>query len=137
MYDVADRMLGNFGERLSEYTMERFRRRELRICMGRHIEGFEGGGMWVKEDGVVRFGVAVWCVGNKACGLVEDLDVRKSKGGIERVLTDSYLRVLKPGKDREVVGGVYAPGMRLILMDIRYPLRLRWRSRRGSFLRDT
>ena len=71
VYDVADRMLGQFGEKLSEYAMEKFRRRNVRICMGRKIEGFESGVMKVKEDGNVRFGMAVWCAGNKATGLVE------------------------------------------------------------------
>jgi NADH:ubiquinone reductase (non-electrogenic) len=113
VYDVADTLLGMFGERLSEYAMERFKRREgVNVCMGRHIEGFERGMMKVKEDGEVGFGVAVWCAGNKACGLVEGLDVRKSEGGMERVMTDRFLRVLQKGKESgdEVVDGAYALG---------------------------
>jgi NADH:ubiquinone reductase (non-electrogenic) len=111
VYDVADRMLGQFGERLSEYAIERFRRREgVSVCMGKHIEGFKSGVMSVKEDGEVGFGVAVWCAGNKACGLVEGLDVRKSEEGMERVVTDRWLRVLKSGGGGEVVDGVYALG---------------------------
>jgi NADH:ubiquinone reductase (non-electrogenic) len=113
VYDVADRVLGQFGERLSSYAMERFRRREgVSICMGRHILKFERGIMRVREDGEVGFGVAVWCAGNKACSLVEELDVRKSEGGMERVMTDRFLRVLKSGGKggEDVVDGVYALG---------------------------
>ena len=114
VYDVADRMLGQFGEKLSEYAMEKFRRRNVRICMGRKIEGFESGVMKVKEDGNVRFGMAVWCAGNKATGLVDELDTRKSEGAMERVLTDRWLRVLKPegtkGQGGQYFEDVYALG---------------------------
>ncbi|KAN0122109.1 FAD/NAD(P)-binding domain containing protein [Hyaloscypha variabilis] len=100
VYDVADRMLGQFGEKLSEYAMEKFRRRDVRVCMGREIEGFEIGIMSVKDEGEVKFGVAIWCAGNKATSLVEGLDVRKGEGAMQRVCTDRLLRVLKPeGKE--------------------------------------
>ncbi|TVY35031.1 External alternative NAD(P)H-ubiquinone oxidoreductase B1, mitochondrial, partial [Lachnellula subtilissima] len=115
VYDVADRMLGSFGEKLSEYAMERFRKRHVHIRMGRHIEGVEEGVLKIKEDGRVGFGLCVWAAGNKASGLVQGMDVRKSEGGMERVLTDRWLRVLKPKKesdeeDRGLVEGVYALG---------------------------
>jgi NADH:ubiquinone reductase (non-electrogenic) len=100
VYDVADRMLGQFGEKLSEYAMEKFRRRDVKVCMGREIEGFERGVMSVKDEGEAKFGVAIWCAGNKATSLVEGLDVRKSEGAMQRVCTDRLLRVLKPeGKE--------------------------------------
>ncbi|KAE8441305.1 hypothetical protein EG329_005535 [Mollisiaceae sp. DMI_Dod_QoI] len=109
VYDIADRMLGSFGERLSEYAMERFRRRDVKICMEKHIERFESWIMKVKEDGDVRFGLAVWYTGNKAGEVVESLDVKKNDGG-QRLLTDKYLRVLKNEKDGDVVDGIYALG---------------------------
>ncbi|KUJ18566.1 FAD/NAD(P)-binding domain-containing protein [Mollisia scopiformis] len=107
VYDIADRMLGQFGEKLSEYAMEKFRRRDVRICMGKHIQGFEKGVMNVKEDGEVKFGTAVWCTGNKAGGLVEDLEVKKDESG-QRMLTDRWLRVLS--KKKGVVDSVFALG---------------------------
>lgn len=110
VYDVADRMLGMFGEKLSEYAMEKFRKRDVKVRMGRHIEGVEKGVLKIKEDGHVGFGVCVWATGNKASKLVEDMDVRKSEGGMERILTDRYLRVLRKGDGSEVVDGVYALG---------------------------
>ncbi|TVY12942.1 putative NADH dehydrogenase, partial [Lachnellula arida] len=115
VYDVAERMLGAFGEKLSEYAMERFRKREVRVRMGRHIEGVEEGVLVIKEDGRVGFGVCVWAAGNKVSGLVQGMDVRKSEGGMERVLTDRWLRVLsskagKEGDEGGVLEGVYALG---------------------------
>lgn len=112
VYDVADRMLGQFGERLSEYAMERFRRRGVGVKMGKEIEGFREGRMSVKGEGEVRFGVAVWCAGNKATTLVEGLEVRKSEGAMQRVLTDKYLRVLKPENEEgeSYLENVYALG---------------------------
>ncbi|KAH7364683.1 pyridine nucleotide-disulfide oxidoreductase-domain-containing protein [Rhexocercosporidium sp. MPI-PUGE-AT-0058] len=109
VYDVADRMLGMFGEKLSEYAMEKFRRRNVNVCMGRHIERFEEGVMSVKEDGEVGFGVAVWAAGNKICGLVQGMQgVRRDEGG--KVVTDRFLRVLIEDTGAGVVEGVYALG---------------------------
>jgi NADH:ubiquinone reductase (non-electrogenic) len=87
VYDVAERMLGQFGEKLSEYAMEKFRRRDVRVCMKRKTEGFERGVMKV---------IAVWCAGNKATKMVEELDVRMSDGAMRRIVTDQYRRVLEP-----------------------------------------
>jgi NADH:quinone reductase (non-electrogenic) len=107
VYDVADRMLGQFGERLSEYAMERFRRRGVGVRMGKKIERFEKGVMRVEGEGEVGFGVAVWCAGNKATELVEGLGARKSEGSMKRVLTDRYLRVLKPEEKDEGVDNYF------------------------------
>ncbi len=42
-------MLGQFGEKLSEYTMEKFRRRDVKVYMRRHIEVFEKGVMKLRR----------------------------------------------------------------------------------------
>lgn len=88
VYDIQDKILGMFGQKLSEYAMEKFRRRDVNVCMERHIESVSAGSMRVKEDGDVRFGIAVWATGNKACKLVEDLEARKTEEGMERIVTD-------------------------------------------------
>jgi NADH:ubiquinone reductase (non-electrogenic) len=112
IYDVADRVLGQFDDRLSEYAMQQFRSRpSVSLRTGRHIEAVEKNCLKVKEEGTIGFGVCVWAVGNKACALVESLDVKKSKEGLERILTDRYLRVLPSSKTSSApVPGVYALG---------------------------
>jgi len=132
IYDVADRMLGNFGEALSEYAMEKFRKRNVEVAMGKHIEGFEKGIMKVKEDGEIKFGVAVWAAGNKMSSLVNDLGVRKAKGG--KVATNRLLQVLKQieGEEElkdedkekaftEPMEGVYALGDAADIIDAPLP----------------
>lgn len=113
IYDVADRVLGAFGEKLSEYAMSQFRARDsVKIRTGRNIESVEENYLHVKEDGKVGFGVCVWAVGNKVCSLVEDLDVRKTEG-LPRIATDRYLRVFAPSKDensKRLIPNVYALG---------------------------
>lgn len=109
VYDIADRMLGQFGEKLSEYAMEKFRKRDVKIRMGKHIQGFGSGVMKVKEDGEVKFGAAVWCTGSKAGSVVEKLEVKKNEAG-QRVLTDRWLRVLQEGDGDGEVEGAYALG---------------------------
>jgi NADH dehydrogenase FAD-containing subunit len=113
VYDVADRVLGQFGEKLSEYAMSQFRARgSVNIRTGRNIEAVEANCLRVKEDGKVGFGVCVWAVGNKVCSLVEELDVRKTDG-LPRIATDHFLRVFAPGEEdekREAIANVYALG---------------------------
>jgi NADH:ubiquinone reductase (non-electrogenic) len=58
----------------------------------------------VKEEGRVGFGVYVWAIGNKSCKLVEDLAVKKSEKGVQRTMTDSYLRVLQPSDSNSESG---------------------------------
>ncbi|KAG0651188.1 putative NADH dehydrogenase [Hyphodiscus hymeniophilus] len=113
VYDVADRLLGQFGEKLSQYAMSQFTAREnVTICTERHIEEVHKDALIVKEEGRVGFGVCVWAVGNKACKMVEELNVRKTEKGIERILTDSHLRVLQPDSKsgNKVLEGVWALG---------------------------
>jgi len=85
---MQDKILRIFGEKLAEYAIEKSRMRDVNVCRERHIEGFERRFMHVKEVGEVKFGVAIWATGNKACNLVEGLDVKKTEKGMERVITD-------------------------------------------------
>ncbi|APA08340.1 hypothetical protein SS1G_13269 [Sclerotinia sclerotiorum 1980 UF-70] len=95
IYDVADRLLGQFGEKLSEYAMEKFENRgDVHVKTGKHIQEIKRNSMLIKEEGEVPFGVVVWAVGNTAGKLVEGLECRKSEG-LQRILTDKWLRVLK------------------------------------------
>ncbi len=51
---------------MAEYAIEKFRRRDVNVCIERHTEGFERVPMHVKEVGEVKFGVAIWATGNTA-----------------------------------------------------------------------
>jgi NADH:ubiquinone reductase (non-electrogenic) len=126
VYDVADRALGAFGEKLSEYAMSQFRARDaVEIHTDRNIESVEANVLHVKEEGKVGFGVCVWAVGNKACSLVEDRDVRKTEG-LPRIATDRYLKVLAPGNEkgdehRAIIPNVYALGDAADILDHSLP----------------
>jgi NADH:ubiquinone reductase (non-electrogenic) len=81
IYDVADRLLGQFGEKLSEYAMEKFEERgNVKVKTGSHIQEMKKNCLVSKEEGEVPFGVAVWAVGNTAGELVKGLKCRKSEG---------------------------------------------------------
>lgn len=125
VFDVADRVLGQFGEKLSEYAMSQFRAREnVAIRTGRHIEEVQKDALMVKEEGRVGFGVCVWAVGNKACKLVEELDVQKNEKGVQRILTDQHLRALQPAHSKAengVVEDVYALGDAADILDHELP----------------
>lgn len=116
IYDVADRLLGQFGEKLSQYAMEKFQNRGcVEVKTGKHIQEVQKNKMIVKEEGEVPFGAVVWAVGNTAGKLVEDLQCRKSEG-LQRILTDRWLRVLRADSDgvegtgADILDNVYALG---------------------------
>lgn len=126
VYDVADRVLGQFGEKLSEYATSQFRARDsVSIRTGRNIEAVEPNCLRVKEDGRVSFGVCVWAVGNKVSPLVDSLNIRKVEG-LPRMATDNYLRVLVPTKEkddasREFRSNIYALGDAADILDCTLP----------------
>lgn len=110
IYDVAPYILGTYDRKLHEYANQQLRRREVRIETSSHIERVEKGAMWTREKGRVRFGMLLWCTGNKPVPLIERLKVRLPEKGLERILTDRYLRVYKERENDEIYEDAYALG---------------------------
>ncbi|KAK1999883.1 FAD/NAD(P)-binding domain-containing protein [Colletotrichum falcatum] len=110
IHDVAPTILSTFDARLSEYATRSLEGKQgVRIMTGSHIERVEAGAIHTKEDGRLPYGLLVWATGNKASPLVDRLSgVKKPEHGLPRILTDKYLRVLRP--DGSPMEDAYAMG---------------------------
>jgi len=96
IHDVAPTLLSTFDESLGEYAMNSLREKKIEIKTGSHIERVEKDAIYTKEDGRLPYGMLLWATGNKANSLLDKLDVKKPEKGMPRILTDKWLRVLRP-----------------------------------------
>jgi NADH:ubiquinone reductase (non-electrogenic) len=116
IHDVAPTLLSTFDESLGEYAMESLREKNIdskldtinvpsimpstnsapSVMTSSHIERVERDAIYTKEDGKLPYGLLLWSTGNSANSLVEELDVKKPEKGMPRILTDKYLRILRP-----------------------------------------
>ncbi|KXH41661.1 hypothetical protein CNYM01_09838 [Colletotrichum nymphaeae SA-01] len=108
IHDVAPKILSTFDANLSEYATSSLQGKHVKIKTGSHIQSVEADAIFTKEDGRLPYGLLIWATGNKASSLVEKLPVKKLEGGLPRILTDKYLRVLHP--DGSPMSDVYALG---------------------------
>ncbi|KAK1963313.1 FAD/NAD(P)-binding domain-containing protein [Colletotrichum eremochloae] len=108
IHDVAPTILSTFDARLSEYATRSLEGKRVKIMTSSHIERVEADAIYTKEDGRLPYGLLIWATGNKASPLVDGLAVKKPEHGLPRILTDKYLRVLRP--DGSPMKDVYALG---------------------------
>lgn len=102
IHDVAPQVLTTFDQSLSEYAMDSMKKKNVELKTSSHIEKVDAEAIYTKEDGRLPYGILLWATGNKAHPLLDKLDIRKPEKGMPRILTDKYLRVLRPdGTARE------------------------------------
>ncbi|KAK9473684.1 pyridine nucleotide-disulfide oxidoreductase-domain-containing protein [Dipodascopsis tothii] len=111
IFDVAKGILTSFDEKLSGYAEEHFRRQQIRVRGSVHVTEVRPNEL-VLEGGseVVKYGVLLWSTGLAPSELVANItDVVKDPKG--SIVTDEFLRVLRPGPHGTVVDrNVYALG---------------------------
>ncbi|KAK4973128.1 hypothetical protein LTR42_006422 [Elasticomyces elasticus] len=94
---------GRFEAALRQYCLE-----------NSHITKVEADSITTEALGRVACGMIIWTAGTKTCALVDKLKVAKtsnSNPGVQRMLTDEYLRILNPGEDQQkAMAQVYALG---------------------------
>ena len=108
IHDVAPQLLSTFDKSLSEYAMRSLRAKQVEMKTSSHIERVEEDAIFTKDDGRLPYGMLLWATGTKANTLLDKLDVKKPAEGMPRILTDKYLRVLRP--DGEPMVDTYAIG---------------------------
>ncbi|KAK5127620.1 hypothetical protein LTR85_006960 [Meristemomyces frigidus] len=96
IHDVAPQLLSTFDESLSQYAMKSLKEKKVEMKTSSHIEEVEADAIFTKEDGRLPYGLLLWATGNKAANLLDNLDVKKPEHGMPRILTDKYLRALRP-----------------------------------------
>ncbi|KAL7891957.1 FAD/NAD(P)-binding domain-containing protein [Trichoderma sp. SZMC 28014] len=94
VHDVAPAILSPFDRKLAEYATTTLRHHKVDVRVNSHITNVYDGAIETKEDGKINCGMVIWAPGNTHSPLVEKLQVRKSKHGLLRILTDDHLRIL-------------------------------------------
>ncbi|KAL8836242.1 MAG: hypothetical protein Q9170_002986 [Blastenia crenularia] len=110
IYDVAPYILGAYDQKLHEYANDALLKRNIAIETNSRIEKVDKHALYIKDKGRIPYGMLLWVTGNKAVPLVMNLDVKKTKKGLIRILTDSRLQVLKSNATNEVYDNVFALG---------------------------
>lgn len=96
VYDVAPHILSAYDSKLFGYANESLTRRGVAIETNSTIERVDREALYIKSKGRIPYGMLIWATGNKNVPLIEKLEARKTPKGLKRILTDHYLRVLKP-----------------------------------------
>ncbi|KAM0710295.1 hypothetical protein Q7P35_002657 [Cladosporium inversicolor] len=96
IHDVAPTILSTFDKSLGNYALKSLHQKNVQIKTSSHIEKVEQDAIYTKEEGRMAYGMLIWATGNGANPLLDDLAVKKSEKGLPRILTDKYLRVLRP-----------------------------------------
>jgi NADH:ubiquinone reductase (non-electrogenic) len=108
IHDVAPTLLSMFDSALSDYALDSLRGKKVEIKTSSHIERVESDAIFTKEDGRLPYGMLIWATGNGANPLVESMDVKKPEKGLPRIITDNFLRMLRP--DGTPIPDAYALG---------------------------
>ncbi|GAB7346969.1 hypothetical protein MBLNU459_g2022t1 [Dothideomycetes sp. NU459] len=108
IHDVAPTILSTFDQSLGDYALASLKDKQVSIETSSHIERVERDAIHTKEHGRMPFGLLIWATGNKPNALLDRLAVKKPEDGLPRILTDRYLRVLRP--DGSPIEGAYAAG---------------------------
>jgi len=109
VYDVADHILGMYDQKLYQHATEKMLAKGIDIQTSAVIEKVERGYLHIKGKGKVPYGVLLWVAGNKNGKLVEELDVKKSEGGLVRMLTDRHLRLQRNERNISAADGTVYP----------------------------
>ncbi|KAK5458498.1 hypothetical protein LTS15_004580 [Exophiala xenobiotica] len=109
IYDVASHILGSYDQRLYEYATEKMAKRGVHVATNTVIEKVDRTTLHLKGQKSVPYGMLLWVAGNKSIPFVDTLNVKKTEGGLVRILTDSRLRVQKSESGHETTpDDVYA-----------------------------
>lgn len=153
VYDVADKVLSMFDDRLGQYAMERFARQGISIQTNHHVEELRMGAptalqsesssevkdssscytLKLKEEGEIGIGMCVW-----STGLMMNPFVEKLEGKVKRapksggILTDDRLQAKR--EDESIVKDVFALGDCAILEGTSYPATAQVASQKATWL---
>ena len=108
IHDVAPTILSTFDKSLGDYALKSLHQKNVQIKTSSHIEKVEQDAIYTKEEGRMAYGMLIWATGNGVNPLLDDLPVKKAEKGLPRILTDKYLRVLRP--DGSAMENAYALG---------------------------
>lgn len=134
IHDVADKVLSGFDNKLQDYAMKSFTKRNVEVLTGSHIEKLEPNCLFTKEKGRIPAGLILWATGNKSTPLVDSLNVRKTPRN-PRILTDDFLRVYE--NDSRVLPNAFAIGDAADVENARLPTTAEVACQKAKYLADS
>lgn len=108
VYDVADKILSTFDERLRAEATRRFQRNGIEIRTHTFIKELKENTMVLREGEEIKFGMLVWATGLAPNPLVNALSGIRKDERSGRIHTNGYLQVLDG--NGEAMEDVYAIG---------------------------
>lgn len=111
VYDVAPNILGNYDKSLHEYATQQLEKRNINVSPNTRIEQVDENALHIKDKGRVPYGMLLWATGNKNVALIDEIrdHISLPSKGLQRIQTDSHLRVYKSQND-QLHDSVYALG---------------------------
>jgi len=103
LIEAGKALLSSFDNRLSEYTMRTFKKRNIDVRTGVHVKEVKRHEMVLSDGSILPFGLGVWSTGLAPIPFIKNLPLPKDRMG--RLLVDEHLRVKAEG-----VECVYAIG---------------------------
>jgi len=98
-----------YDQKLYQHATEKMLEKGIEIQTESVIEKVEPGYLHIKGKGKIPYGILLWVAGNKNVKLVEELDVKKSEGGLVRMLTDRHLRLQRNERNISAADGAIYP----------------------------
>lgn len=92
LVEAGRHILSGFDQEIAEYATRLFNRRRVSVLTGTRVKEVMEGRLVLDDGSAIPFGVLVWSTGNGPTDLVRSLPFRKDR--LERILVDSYFRVL-------------------------------------------
>ena len=96
IHDVAPTNLSTFDKSLGDYALNSLHQKNLQMKTSSHIEKVDQDAIYTREEGRMAYGMLIWAAGNGVNPLLDDLAVKKAEKSLPRILTDKYLRMLRP-----------------------------------------
>ena len=92
LVEAGHKLLGAFSQNLSEYTMRLFRKRKVKLLLGKSVKTMHPHSLELSDGTEISFGLCVWSTGNEQIPFVKGLDFPKEERS-GRLIVDDFLRV--------------------------------------------
>jgi NADH:ubiquinone reductase (non-electrogenic) len=101
LVDAAEKLLGNFSKKLSEYAMKTFNLSGIKMKMNSLVTNVQKDHVTLTDGTEIKYSMLIWAAGNAPLPFIKETPFEKDKRG--KIITDAYFRI--SGYD-----GVFAVG---------------------------
>jgi len=91
LVEAGKKLLSSFDAKLSDYTLSIFKKRRIETRTGVAVKKVEQGKIYLADDSIIDFELAVWSTGNSPTAFVKTLPFPKDRTG--RLIVDSHMNI--------------------------------------------